>query len=149
MCARTPRNKSIARPALILLAAAAVAAVNGCSGLSDDSIVGKWERSVSVSGNEDSTPAERMAMEQMASAMSIDLYLRDDGTCTAWESGNSIDGTWVLSDRQVTLTFEKDAQLKFGDGTPMNLVVSEDGESMESATSLTDTSAGYVFRKSS
>ncbi len=132
--------------ALVLLAGA-VAAVVGCNGASEISIVGKWERNVDVTLEEGGTAMEHIALERMASTMKIDLYLRDDGTCTAWENGNATAGTWELDDRQVTLTFEQGARLRFGDGEPMRLVVSEDGKSMESVTSLTNTSLGYVFKK--
>ncbi|MCH8979635.1 MAG: hypothetical protein IH945_10400 [Armatimonadetes bacterium] len=137
----------MATKALTILATAVAAAAVGCSGLSERDVIGKWERRVGVTVEDEASGAAQVAVAQMARAMTIELYLRDDGTCTAWENGISSKGTWALKDRQITLTFEQGGRLQFGDGKPLTLTVSEDGESMESSTSMTDTSIGYVFKK--
>lgn len=133
----------------IIAAAVTAAAVAGCGGLSDEDVIGKWERRVEISLDDEGAGAAQVAAERMARAMTIELYLRDDGTCMAVENGVSSDGTWELEGRQVTLTFEEGGRLRFGDGRPMKLTVSDDGKSMESSTSLIDTAVGYVFKKSS
>lgn len=135
---------SMAAKAFKLLAAAvATAAVAGCDKLGEQDLVGKWEREVVLRVEHEGSVSTQVAVEQMARSKTIELYLRDDGTCTAWENGVPSRGAWTLQDRLVTLKFGKDAHMP----PSSEYIVSEDGMSMKSKTSLTDITVDYTFNK--
>lgn len=119
----------------LIVGLVAFALLIGC-GVSEQSLVGTWEPTVEVAGDEDGDSFASRVANGFSDIAGNQLELRADKTCTFKTLGLGVDGTWELVEGEVKVS-DDSGKVAF------TFTVSEDGKQL----STSGASGKLVFGK--